>query len=230
MVPGGDLMQNAFLIGERIYLRAVTEEDLANYFSWLNDQETTRWMQRGIYPNTMEDMKSYYSSMQQGGNMLLAIMSTEEIPYICPDDAETAQLKHFSEEEICRIYHIPLHLVRWADSIKTRLCHKHIGNISLSNLHPTFRTAEISIIIGEQVRGCGYGTEAIKLLASHAFTRMNLNRLQAGAVVKNIGCTRAFEKAGFQKEGILRQAYYCEGEYQDVQIMSIVKDDWRRGQ
>ena len=190
-------MQNAFLIGERIYLRAVTEEDLPNYFSWLDDQETTRWMQRGIYPNNMEDMKSYYSSMQQGGNMLLAIIKKAE----------------------------------HTEDMKNPLCvEKHIGNISLSNLHPTFRTAEISIIIGEQVRGCGYGTEAIKLLVDHAFTRMNLNRLQAGAVVKNIGCIRAFEKAGFQKEGILRQAYYCEGEYQDVQIMSIVKDDWRRGQ
>jgi RimJ/RimL family protein N-acetyltransferase len=197
MVPGGDLMQNAFLIGERIYLRAVTEEDLPNYFSWLDDQETTRWMQRGIYPNNMEDMKSYYSSMQQGGNMLLAIIKKAE----------------------------------HTEDMKNPLCvEKHIGNISLSNLHPTFRTAEISIIIGEQVRGCGYGTEAIKLLVDHAFTRMNLNRLQAGAVVKNIGCIRAFEKAGFQKEGILRQAYYCEGEYQDVQIMSILKDDWRRGQ
>ena len=71
-------MQNAFLIGERIYLRAVTEEDLPNYFSWLDDQETTRWMQRGIYPNNMEDMKSYYSSMQQGGNMLLAIIKKAE--------------------------------------------------------------------------------------------------------------------------------------------------------
>jgi len=106
---------------------------------------------------------------------------------------------------------------------------KHIGNITLQNIHPTFRSAEIGIIIGDkQYRGNGYGTEAIKLLVDHAFIRMNLNRLQAGAVVKNLGSTRAFQKAGFQQEDILRQAYYCDGEYQDVAIMGLLKSDWRK--
>jgi RimJ/RimL family protein N-acetyltransferase len=189
-------MQNAFLIGERIYLRAITEEDLPNYFSWLDDQETTRWMQRGIYPNTMDDMRAYLASMQQGGNMFLAIIKKPE------------------------------HVDRL---VKPSLKEKHIGNISLSNLHPTFRTAEISIIIGvKKSRGNGYGTEAINLIVNHAFTRMNLNRLQAGTVVKNVGSIRAFEKAGFQKEGILKQVYYCEGEYQDIVIMGLIKSDWRK--
>jgi RimJ/RimL family protein N-acetyltransferase len=189
-------MNNPFLIGDRIYLRAVVEEDLPYYFSWLDDQETTRYMQRGIYPNNMDEMQDYFRSMQRSKDgMHLAIVRKDK-------EIKT----HLPVEFAC-----------------------HIGNITLLNIHPTFRSAEISIIIGDQdSRGQGYGTEAIKLLVDHAFTRMNLNRLQAGAVEANIGSIRAFEKAGFQREGISRQAYYCNGEYQNVQIMSILKSDWRK--
>lgn len=192
------IMNSPFLIGDRIYLRAITEEDLPYYFNWLNDAETTRYMQRGIYPNNMDEMQEYMKSMQRSKDgMHLAIIRKEQ--YL------DGILKNPLRNE------------------------KHIGNITLLNIHPTFRTAEISIIIGDkQCRGNGYGTEAIKLLVNHCFTRMNLNRLQAGSVINNYGSMRAFLKAGFQQEGILRQAYYCDGEYQDVQIMSILKKDWRQ--
>jgi RimJ/RimL family protein N-acetyltransferase len=187
---GGVNMQNPFLIGDRIYLRAVVEEDLPYYFDWLNDQETTRYMQRGIYPNNMDEMREYMRSMQRSKDgMHLAIVR-----------------KEYQNKD---------------------LLEKHIGNITLLNIHPIFRTAEISIILGEY-RGYGYGTEAIKLLVDHAFNRMNLNRLQAGAVANNIGSVRAFGKAGFSYEGVLKQAYYCDGEYQDVVIMGLLKSDWRK--
>ena len=190
-------MQNPFLIGDRIYLRAVVEEDLQYYFNWLNDQETTRYMQRGIYPTSIDDCKDYIASMQSKGGMHLAIIRKEE----CVEGILSYPLRN----------------------------EKHIGNISLLNIHPTFRSAEISIIIGDkQSRGNGYGSEAIKLLVGHIFTRMNLNRLQAGMVDKNSSSHGAFMSAGFQQEGVLRQAYYCDGEYQDVVIMGLIKSDWRQ--
>jgi RimJ/RimL family protein N-acetyltransferase len=188
-------MNNPFLIGDRVYLRQVVREDAENYYHWLNDQETTKWMQRGIYPTSIEDCREYIGSMQSKDCMHLAIIRKDK-------------------------------------EIKTNLPAEygcHIGNIALLNIHPTFRTAEISIIIGDkQSRGHGYGTEAIRLLVDHAFTRINLNRLQAGMVTKNGSSQGAFMNAGFQQEGILRQVYYCEGKYQDVAIMSILKEDWRK--
>jgi len=192
---GGANMQNQFLTGDRIYLRAIVEEDLSYYFNWLNDQETTRFMQRGIYPNNMDEMRKYMKSMQRSKDgMHLAIVRKEIF----------VKYKRMEPEA-------------------------HIGNITLLNIHPTFRSAEISIIIGDkQCRGCGYGTETIKLLVDHAFTRMNLNRLQAGMITKNINSQGAFMNVGFKPDGILRQAYYCDDEYQDVAVMGLLKEDWRR--
>lgn len=104
---------------------------------------------------------------------------------------------------------------------------RHIGNIGLHAINYVFRSAELGIIIGEaDCWGQGYAAEAIALLAKHCFTRLNLHRLAAGAVDKNIGSIRAFEKAGFQREGVARQAYFCEGEYHDCVNVSLLHSDW----
>lgn len=68
-------LQNPFIIGERCYLRAVTEADLeGDYFQWMNDFEVTRYMEGGRYPNTPAQMRAYWETAQADhGNVFLAI-------------------------------------------------------------------------------------------------------------------------------------------------------------
>ena len=92
----------------------------------------------------------------------------------------------------------------------------HVGNIALHSLDAQNRQGEVGILIGDSAsRGKGYGTEALKLLADHAFRRMNLNKLTAGLVDGNIASQKAFEKAGFRREGTLREHFYLDGRYLD---------------
>lgn len=180
-------MYHPFIVGERIYLRRIEAGDLeGNYFQWLNDQEVTRWMQNGIFPNSSQSMQEYYQKTATSrSEMVLAVVLIEG--------------------------------------------DRHIGNIGLHNIHNIFHSTEIGILIGEKdVWGQGYGSEAISLLASHAFRRMNLNRVSAGAVVKNVGSIRAFEKAGFVQEGVMRQAYYCEGKYEDCAYLGLLRAEWEK--
>lgn len=103
----------------------------------------------------------------------------------------------------------------------------HIGNIGLHGINYLFRSVEIGIIIGEKsCWGEGYAAESISLLSRHCFNRLNLNRLAAGAVAANIGSIRAFEKAGFSREGVAKQAYFCDGEYHDCINLSLLHSDW----
>lgn len=178
-------MRHPFLSGKRIYLRRIERSDLdGNYFQWLNDQEVTRWMQNGIFPNSVESMEEYY---------LATAKSRTDIVF----------------------------------AILLQQGNRHVGNIGLHRIHPVFRSAEIGILIGERdVWGQGLGTEAISLVAGHAFTRMNLNRLSAGAVCQNVGSIRAFEKAGFLHEGLARQAYYCNGAYVDCVQLGMLRSEW----
>jgi [ribosomal protein S5]-alanine N-acetyltransferase len=58
-------VKNAFLVGERVYLRALEREDLTgDYFSWLNDFEVTKNLASGTFPNNMQAMEAYYNAKQ----------------------------------------------------------------------------------------------------------------------------------------------------------------------
>ena len=69
-------MYHPFLVGEKIYLRNIEKQDLgSNYFQWLNDQEVTRWLSHGFFPNSEESMLDYYLSMAKSNkSMNLAII------------------------------------------------------------------------------------------------------------------------------------------------------------
>lgn len=69
-------MYHPFLTGDEIYLRCIEKTDLeGNYFQWLNDQEVTRWMQQGLFPNSEEAMNEYYHSVVNSRtDMVLAII------------------------------------------------------------------------------------------------------------------------------------------------------------
>lgn len=82
---------------------------------------------------------------------------------------------------------------------------QHIGNIKIGTLERLYNRADVGIMIGDQsCWGKGYATEAICGLCDLAFGTIGIRRLWAGAYASNKGSTRAFEKAGFTQEGILR--------------------------
>jgi RimJ/RimL family protein N-acetyltransferase len=74
-------MYQTFITGDRIYLRLVEPNDFNQSMEWLNDQETTKWMQNGMYPKTEKEMKAYYNSMQKP-NLYLAICLKNNYKYI----------------------------------------------------------------------------------------------------------------------------------------------------
>ena len=68
-------MKNPFLVGTKIYLRTITEEDLnANYREWFNDEEICRYNSHHRFPNYDENMRDYYENViKSRSNLILAI-------------------------------------------------------------------------------------------------------------------------------------------------------------
>lgn len=57
-------MKNAFLVGQTIYLRALSTDDLNGpYFDWLNNSNITRFLDAGRYPNTMASMEQFLAGV-----------------------------------------------------------------------------------------------------------------------------------------------------------------------
>lgn len=103
----------------------------------------------------------------------------------------------------------------------------HIGNVGLYVINWISRSAEFRIIIGEKEHwDRGIGTEATKFTVEYAFKRLNLNKVWLGVNAAHKGAIRAYEKAGFVHEGILRQEIYRDGTYYDAVRMSILREEY----
>jgi RimJ/RimL family protein N-acetyltransferase len=91
------------------------------------------------------------------------------------------------------------------------------------------RTAEFRIFLGNKAYWTrGIGTECTKLMVVYGFEKLNLNRIWLGVNADNIGGVRAYEKAGFIKEGILRQEQYRNFRYYDVVRMSVLRSEYEK--
>jgi len=62
-------MNNPFIVGEQIYLRALEEEDLeGDYLKWLNDPEINIYMTAGLIPQNKRMLKAFYDSVNADPN------------------------------------------------------------------------------------------------------------------------------------------------------------------
>ncbi|MFZ5918190.1 MAG: GNAT family N-acetyltransferase [Chloroflexota bacterium] len=99
----------------------------------------------------------------------------------------------------------------------------HIGNIGLHDTHWQYRLVEMGIVIGEkEYWGKGYGSDAIRTLLRFVFGEMNLHRVALRVRADNARAIRAYEKCGFQHEGIKREAIFANGRYYDELHLGIL--------
>lgn len=104
-----------------------------------------------------------------------------------------------------------------------------IGTTGLYDINWVFRHAEFRVFIGEKsFWGRGMGTECTKLMVIYGFEKLNLNKVWLGVVTENKAAVRVYEKAGFVKEGILRQEQYRNFRYYDVVRMSLLREEYDR--
>jgi RimJ/RimL family protein N-acetyltransferase len=102
-----------------------------------------------------------------------------------------------------------------------------IGFVELEDLSPTLSEAFVGIGVGErELWGHGYGTDAMRVLMRYAFTELNLKRLALTVFEYNPRAIRSYEKAGFRREGRLRQFVRRDGRRWDLLYMGILREEW----
>ena len=104
---------------------------------------------------------------------------------------------------------------------------RHIGNIKIGPVNWVHRFADISLLIGDKnFWGKGIATEAIQLVCNYGFNNLNLNKIKAGAYEQNIGSIKAFMKAGFTKEGLIKKQWNVGGVFFDEVLLGITFDEF----
>jgi RimJ/RimL family protein N-acetyltransferase len=103
-----------------------------------------------------------------------------------------------------------------------------VGNVGFHQLDWLSANAELGIFIGNKTYwDKGVGTEAIKLMLEHGFNNLNLHRIWLRVHATNLRAIRCYEKAGFIKEGSFRDGEFRHGKYINVDIMSVIRTEWK---
>ncbi len=103
-----------------------------------------------------------------------------------------------------------------------------IGCCGFSHVDLVHRNASVIIFIGnETLRGMGYGKEALKLLLEYGFNSLNFNNIMLKVYSFDVNALKLYEKVGFKKFGIRRQAYYLKGKFYDEIYMEILRDEYK---
>lgn len=86
--------------------------------------------------------------------------------------------------------------------------------------------AEVGYWLGRAFWGRGIATAALQLTTAHAFAaHAELRRLWAVPFVSNLASARVLEKAGYTREGTLRQSAIKDGRVLDQWIYGILRDE-----
>lgn len=103
---------------------------------------------------------------------------------------------------------------------------KMLGYIASFKSHIYFTGREIGYrIFKNPERGKGYMSEALRLFTAYIFDLKEYPRLYLTTVPGNTASRRVAEKGGFKYDGTLRRAGYNLGEYCDLDMFSLMKED-----
>jgi ribosomal-protein-alanine N-acetyltransferase len=105
-----------------------------------------------------------------------------------------------------------------------------VGGITLGNIrYGVSQSAQIGYWTGERHAGKGYMQDAVATLLDHAFGTMRLHRVEAACIPGNARSIRVLEKAGFEREGLLRSYLRINGIWQDHYIYARIAGETRGG-
>jgi len=65
-----------------------------------------------------------------------------------------------------------------------------------------------------------------RVVLDFAFERLNLHKVYLTVDADNPSAIRSYNKAGFKKDGVLRDEVYKNGQYVDRILMSILKHEY----
>lgn len=101
------------------------------------------------------------------------------------------------------------------------------GVIDLHSWDHLLQKADIGYWLACPFQGKGIVTACCKVLISYAFTTLKLNKIEIHFAVQNEKSAQIPIKLGFAKEGILRHNARLHGQYVDMVVMGILREDWK---
>ena len=149
-----------------------------------------------------------------------------------PLDKEIARLtgckEHFSKDEVVSFF---LKSIQDTDRYYFLILspeNRIIGETVINEIDDQTKSANFRIGIFQSLEhGKGIGTWAVEITRDFAFEILKLHRLSLDVFSFNTRAEKCYLKAGFKREGVLRDAILNGNVYADDILMSILEDEWR---
>jgi RimJ/RimL family protein N-acetyltransferase len=116
-----------------------------------------------------------------------------------------------------------------SDVLIYRVVHEDSGevighiNLTMDRINNSGRIGKV--LIGDSsLKGHGIGKMMVQKVLNIAFGQLKLHRVSLGVFDFNLAAIACYERAGFVKEGLLREARKVENEYWNLWEMSILKN------
>jgi [ribosomal protein S5]-alanine N-acetyltransferase len=117
---------------------------------------------------------------------------------------------------------VPLFLIRRSDDML-------LGAITLDNIRRgPAQAGTTGYWIGEPFARQGYMREAIAAVVHHAFTSLDLSRIEAGCLPENTPSRRLLESCGYKYEGVAQSYLQINGRWRNHVLYANLRHD-RRG-
>ena len=99
---------------------------------------------------------------------------------------------------------------------------KAIGTIDLYDYDPIDQRAGVGILLDEDYRNQGLGSEVLMLIREYAFRFLMLNQLYAYVPASNIPSEKLFDKCGYIRVGLLKSWIKTADGFGDVYLMQLL--------
>ena len=114
--------------------------------------------------------------------------------------------------------------IRWGVTIKGS--DTVIGITGYYNMLPKDFQTEVGCLLAKQHWSGGIMTEALAAILTFGFEKMAFNRITAFILPDNIGAIRMVQKVGFREEGLLKECKFCNNQFYDLGVYSLLKKDY----
>lgn len=150
----------------------------------------------------------------------------------CPLDQDVARFTGckpaFSREEVVSFCHACADDPDRYDFLIFAPDGRIVGESVLNEIDWDLKQAGFRIaLFQKEARDRGIGTWATENARDFAFGELKMHRLELEVYSFNPRGQRVYEKAGFQVEGVLRDAIKDGGQYADVIRMAMLEQDWK---
>ena len=102
------------------------------------------------------------------------------------------------------------------------------GVVQLHTIDWVHRKAILGVYVGDEAeRGVGIGSAASALILDYGFNGLDLHRIWLEVIAPNEPAKRIYQRLGFVREGVLREAYLLDGRRVDIEHWGMLKPEFR---